>query len=609
MSTVSVPSIEAFLAAVEAAEQRLVSGEAKARHAKALLLQAEKARDEAAARKAEAQQQLAPIEEALNKARALRALVGEVVISQGEALLEQTWAEAQAEVTRLQTEAEAAQAEVERLMAAPEVQAYLDYREAQERAHREVRERERRELEVRLAALRPGAAVGQGTGPLAELAAQARKTGFPNLAAQAQDAAEAARQVAKAQAQAEKALRKRRLIRWAERRSTQAQPGDFVFVVSEVGGKDEEASDGPGAALHLRPLPARSGRLRFQVIAACGIENPPGEYGDVPARGRAWRWRNPPNGEPEGLTEAQAGMVAQIARGRLRSGWSINRANARLARQTARDKDKERKATRESRSARDVQSAVPVDQPPQSQEHRPAEPQPQPVKTEPDVDAKATGDLEGLPPQVAARLRRVGLNSRKAVEDTLTAGQDVLLSMPGIGPATLDAVQAWLNACVQADADSEVRETEGETKFDSQSLTESEGLQREMVGDESQDEPAAQSQPPAGDQSSGEADQVEPGAETQSPIAELDVNISVEGDGVSGQRLARWQGVANVGLTPVAKRLGLEEIQVLVHEEQGQSTLIAYWPGGETTISCPIDGRAAQMRAVRKLVQQIRAAA
>ena len=53
MSTVSIPSIEAFLAAVDAAEQRLVSGEAKARQAKALLLQAEKARDEAAARKAD----------------------------------------------------------------------------------------------------------------------------------------------------------------------------------------------------------------------------------------------------------------------------------------------------------------------------------------------------------------------------------------------------------------------------------------------------------------------------------------------------------------------------------------------------------------------------
>jgi F0F1-type ATP synthase membrane subunit b/b' len=71
MTTVTVSSIESFVAAVEAA-----------------------------AHKAEAEQQLAPIEEALRKARALRALVGEEVISQGEALLEQTWAEAQAEVTR-----------------------------------------------------------------------------------------------------------------------------------------------------------------------------------------------------------------------------------------------------------------------------------------------------------------------------------------------------------------------------------------------------------------------------------------------------------------------------------------------------------------------------
>ena len=119
-----------------------------------------------------------------------------------------------------------------------------------------------------------------------------------------------------------------------------------------------------------------------------------------------------------------------------------------------------------------------MDQPPQSQEHRPAEPEPQPLKTEPDVEAKATGDLEGLPSQVAARLRRVGLNSRKAVEDTLTAGEAVFLTMPGIGPATLDAVQTWLNAPVQAGADPEAKEAEGETKADSQSLAESEGLQR-----------------------------------------------------------------------------------------------------------------------------------
>ena len=69
MSTVTVSSIESFVAAIEAAEQRLAAGEAQARRAKALLLQAEKARDEAAARKAGAEQQLAPIEEALRKAR------------------------------------------------------------------------------------------------------------------------------------------------------------------------------------------------------------------------------------------------------------------------------------------------------------------------------------------------------------------------------------------------------------------------------------------------------------------------------------------------------------------------------------------------------------
>jgi hypothetical protein len=48
---------------------------------------------------------------------------------------------------------------------------------------------------------------------------------------------------------------------------------------------------------------------------------------------------------------------------------------------------------------------------------------------------------------------------------------------------------------------------------------------------------------------------------------------------------------------------------MLVHEDGGASTLVACWPGGETTLSCPIDGRAGQMRAVRELVQQIRAVA
>ena len=639
MSTVSIPSIEAFMAAVEAAEQRLVSGEAKARQAKALLLQAEKARDEAAARQTEAEQQLAAIEAALRKARTLRALMGDEVISQGEALLEQTRAEAQAEMTRLQAEAEAAQAEVEQLLATPEVQAYLDYREAQERTQHQAREQARESLEAQLAALRPGAALGQGAKPLADLAAQAEKAGFPDLAAQARDAAEAACQVAQAQAQAEVALRKRRMIRWAERRARQAQPGDFVFVTRKVVGKDEEAGDEMGVALHLRSLPARSGRLRFQVITALGIENPPGEYGDVPARGRVWRWRNPPAGEPEGLTEVQAGMVAQIVRGKLRSGWAINRANGRLARQVAEEREAARKSqitiaedakvVEGAEGASEVRPAVPVSQSPQSEDHQPAEPEPQPSK------AAATGGLKGLSSQVTARLRRVGLNTRQAVEELLATGDAVFLALPGIGSATLAAVQTWLSAPTQTDVTETESESESEPQADGRATA---GVVQDEA--EAETQPQAESVSPAEEQAEGEdksdaevraQPQLQPqagsvplteervegegqdDAEAQpqpQPQAQVpDPTIIVEGDGVSGQRLAGWRGVALVGLTPVARRLGLEEIQMLVHEEegQGQATLVVYWPGGETTISHPADGRAGQMRALREVIGQIQA--
>ncbi|MDY7076552.1 MAG: hypothetical protein SXV54_06460 [Chloroflexota bacterium] len=669
MSTIS---IEAFMAAVEAAEQRLVSGEAKARQAKALLLQAEKARDEAAARQTEAEQQLAAIEVALRKARTLRALTGDEVIFQGEALLEQTRTEAQAEMTRLQAEAEAAQAEVEQLLATPEVQAYLDYREAQERAQQQAREQARRSLEAQLAALRPGAALGQGAKPLADLAAQAEKAGFPDLAAQARDAAEAACQVAEAQAQAEVALRKRRLIRWAERRARQAQPGDFVFVTRKIVGKDEEAGDEMGVAVHLRPLPAQSGRLRFQVITALGIENPPDEYGDVPARGRVWRWRNPPAGEPEGLTDTQAGMVAQIVRGKLRSGWAINRANGRLAHRAAEEREAARKSqitiaedaktVEGAEGASEVQPAVPVSQ---SEEHQPAELELQPSK------AAATGSLEGLSSQVTARLRRVGLNTQEAVEELLATGETVFLALPGIGSATLVAVQTWLSASTQADvaeaesesqpqaddqatdgvlqSDAEAQiqpqaesvspaeeQAEGEDKSDAEVQSQpqlqpqagSVPLGEERVEGAGQDNAEAQSEsqpqprPPAESEPPGwEGAEVEGQDETESqsqvrpqrqfqPQAQVpDPTIIVEGDGVSGPRLAGWRGVALVGLTPVARRLGLEEIQMLVHEEegQGQATLLVYWPGGEITISHPADGRAGQMRALREVIGQIRA--
>ena len=42
------------------------------------------------------------------------------------------------------------------------------------------------------------------------------------------------------------------------------------------------------------------------------------------------------------------------------------------------------------------------------------------------------------------------------------------------------------------------------------------------------------------------------------------------------QRLAEWQGVVHIGLISLARWLGIEEIQMLVHEKQGQATLVIY---------------------------------
>ena len=504
------------------------------------------------------------------------------MIGQGEALLQETRAAAQAEVACLRSTVEATQAEVERLMADPAVCAYLDYREAQEQAEREAREQVRRGLEARLAALRPGAALGQGTEALEALAAQAGQAGFPDLATEARDAAEAAGRMVQAQAQAEAALRRRRLVRWAEGRAGQAQPGDFAFVL------DEEA----GTALHLRPLPAHSGRLRFQVVAALGVENHPGEYGDVPARGRAWRWRNPRAGDPEGLSQAQAGVVVQVVQGRLRSGWSINRANARLARQSA----GERRADHRPHETESAQSAEGRDQ----AQIAASVPQPAESALQP-PEAVVTDDLAGLSPQVTARLRRVGLRARAAIEEMLAAGESVFLALPGVGPATLAVVQDWLSA----PAPTHVTEGEAGSKPEEQATV-------EVVPDEAEagSQPRAEVEALAVEETkaAGQGDiETEALSSSEPPAHACEPAITVEGDGVSGQRLAGWRGVAQVGLLPVARRLGFEEIQVLVHEDQGLATLVVYWPGGETTLSCPADGRAGQMKALRAVIEQIHA--
>jgi outer membrane biosynthesis protein TonB len=74
-------------------------------------------------------------------------------------------------------------------------------------------------------------------------------------------------------------------------------------------------------------------------------------------------------------------------------------------------------------------------------------------------EAEAT--LEGLPSPVAARLEDAGLNSRQAVAEALAGGEDAFLELPGIGPATLETVQAWLAETAPGGAAEAERQTAG----------------------------------------------------------------------------------------------------------------------------------------------------
>jgi hypothetical protein len=499
-----IGSVEDLIAVLETAEQRLAVGEAKARQAKTLLLEAENAREEAKTRKTAAEQRLASIEEALEKACSLQGLVGEKVASQGEALLEATWAAAQKEVTRLQNEAKTIQAEAEKLMEEPEVRVFFDHRQGQRRAEdrarrngkqmqgadrragrREWHSEKDRECSSAVAADNDGA----GCQERPQGAQDNAQAGPPRERRRV----EAASPRAKATSEVAERRRKRGLFRWAERRSQVAQPGDFVFILVFAG-------ETLGRAVHLRPLLARSGRLRFQVVEAWQMNGEaPDEYSDLPARGRSWAWCEPPNGLPEGLGQAQSELVHQLCRNRV-PGWRINQANARLAEKRicatsregpesdrphrspkacpgdrGRNEEAEKRATagapapegklgpskreRRATSVREAQGEAdpePGDSGPcrkgegdqaggATAQGKVREVKQARSDIKPDSHPQAIVDgIEGLPERARRRLSAAGLTSRQMIQDVLAAGEDVFLGLSGIGPETLDIVRSWL---------------------------------------------------------------------------------------------------------------------------------------------------------------------
>ena len=397
MNNQTVQSVREILAAVKAAQTAVKSGEEKARRAKALLRKAEELEQKIEQYRRQAEEEIATAREALTEAEGLRAVLGEDFIAKAQKVvdrLEQDWAD---HVREVQAQLESTAAELHALEDDPDLDAFLTITE-QER-QKKVAERKARcqKFERRLATLRPGARIGEGEEALRALAEEAKAEGFENLAAQADLAADQATHVRRTrEAEAAKKLRQA-FIRWCNRHAADAH---VVLVLSW----DERQ------AVQLRPHPAASGRLYFQVVDAIGTTDAPAKYDDFPSNSRTWKtgkWT-----EPEGFTSEQVRFLRKLTSG-VR-GRKANRLNAELAKAA-------KEAKEESKTKTD--------------------------KAEGDVEAQAIEPTEtvlpGLPAAVVTRLRKVGLTTREAVREVVS-DEATFLALPGIGEATLTVVREWL---------------------------------------------------------------------------------------------------------------------------------------------------------------------
>ena len=337
-------TFEAILAAVEKAEATVSAGREKARRAKSLLGQveaiereigeiqdrAEAIEQEREKVQAQADREIATARDALARAKRLLPILGEEFVARAEAAVarvEQTWADrirdvearlsaAKEEVQALEARLAAARSELQALTEDPEVQTYLTFEEHERREEARRRALHEAELRRRLRALRPGVLIGEGEEALRRLAREAEEAGFDDLAAEANEAAERAVWVRLAREAEVEERRQREFVRWCNERAVE---GHLVLILHW----------GERQAVQLRPRPAASGRVWFEVVDATGVEEPPTSYSDLPAGARTWRvdgW-TPPDDE---FGPAQKQFLRALATG-IR-GREANRMNAALAR-------------------------------------------------------------------------------------------------------------------------------------------------------------------------------------------------------------------------------------------------------------------------------------
>jgi hypothetical protein len=595
-------AVRVLATAVEVAGEKLAGVEQKAGRVKELGLRAERLRAEAEEVREKASAAVEAAEEELARARGLQGLVAAEVIEAAAAEVEQLKACAAAEVERLLGEAAEAAAEAAGVWADEEVQKLVAFREAEARAEAEAEARRLaekragfvREVEMRRAAAERGECAEELDG----LAVRAAGAGFGRVAAHAERLAGKARSVARAQEELAGALRKKRFKREMNRQAKVAKPGDIAYVLEEAGETD-------GKGLRLRPVGARRGQVRWRVMWAFGVE-PPEEYSDLP-RGRVWRWRRPPEGDVGDLDNDQAGLVSRILKGRLPSGYAINRANAQL---------REREQADEARGRAGQVNA--------GAESVAAEPEAAPlaevVAESTLVEVEGAGDvgLEGLDARAARALGKVGVRTWQAVEEVLAAGEEGFLALPGVGMVTLEKVKQALTERVargEQDVACEVEDVETETEPHVEAV-EVGVTEEEMSAPEAAAGEAAAVAASEGDGESHEgarpaSDRERKGAER--PRAEVVVEAAKGEDGADltpKDHLSEWKGAAS-RLGPVGGTVGIELLTLTVREEDGTAILVAEWIGdieGKTTVTAGVDGRRSRYGAMREIIAAMKSA-
>jgi len=93
------------------------------------------------------------------------------------------------------------------------------------------------------------------------------------------------------------------------------------------------------------------------------------------------------------------------------------------------------------------------------------------------------------------------------------------------------------------------------------------------------------------------------GADEAEPVEDWTPVIEVEGIEVDDGRLNQWRYAVRMGLTPIAKDLGIRHVKLVIAEEDDHCDILVFWKMGEddqeAAVSVPINGMGSRREALQ----------